>query len=136
MLFLLTNFSVFWYVESSNKQGKYMKLLGLTSLLLLTSISSFAIECTGERRELIGTEVKVTKESLVHQNIPGLVKLTLDIDEAYYSVTQHDDSIIAMITLGPDYTNGNLFKGDFDSNGRMRLSSVSARKTYILECTK
>ncbi|WP_044557486.1 hypothetical protein [Halobacteriovorax marinus] len=113
-----------------------MKLLGLTSLLLLTSISSFAIECTGERRELIGTEVKVTKESLVHQNIPGLVKLTLDIDEAYYSVTQHDDSIIAMITLGPDYTNGNLFKGDFDSNGRMRLSSVSARKTYILECTK
>lgn len=113
-----------------------MKTIVLLPILFLLSLSTLAVECTGERREVVGTQVEVIRESLIDQNVPHNTKLTLDIEEAYFSVTVEGDDVLAMITLGPDYTNGNLFKGSFDSNGSLRLSSVSPTKTYILECNK
>ena len=113
-----------------------MKKTILASLILIQCLSTTAVECTGERRELIGTEVKVIKKELVDQSLPGITKLELDIEEAYFSVQLDGDDVLAMITLGPDYMDGNLSRSSFNSRGEMKLSYVSPYKTLILECKK
>ena len=113
-----------------------MKKIVLASLLVLQCLTATAVECTGERRETVGSEVKVIKKELIEQNLPGMTKLELDIEEAYFSVQLDGDDVLAMITLGPDYMDGNLSRSSFNSRGEMKLSYVSPYKTLILECKR
>ncbi|PIK15988.1 hypothetical protein [Halobacteriovorax sp. JY17] len=113
-----------------------MKKIILIPILLLLSVSAMALECTGERREIIGHDVHVVKEKLIDQNYPTVTKLELDIDDAYFSAQVEGDDVLAIISLGPDYTNGNLSRSSFNSYGTLKLSYVSPTKTLILECKK
>ena len=107
----------------------------IISLLLLTNLS-MAIECTGERRETIGSEVYVTKAKLIDQNYSTVLKLELDIEESYFSAQIDGDDVLAIISIGPNYTDGNLSRSSFNSSGQLKLSYVSAALTLNLECHK
>gem|GEM_PF-4063792 len=113
-----------------------MKKLTLSLCIALMSLSAYSVECTGERRENNGREVEVIKKSLIDQNYPTVTKLELDIKDAYFSAQIDGDDVLAITSLGPDYTTGNLSKGSFDSRGYLKLSYVTATKTLILECNK
>ncbi|EQC48233.1 hypothetical protein M899_3215 [Bacteriovorax sp. BSW11_IV] len=114
-----------------------MKLIKtLVLMTIFTMTSAHALVCNGEKRVTTPDGVVVQKTLLetIMQG-PELSKYALDIDEAYYSVTVHGQDITSMITLGPDYTTGNLSKGSLDKNGNLRLSYVTPYITYILTCS-
>ncbi|WP_372653696.1 hypothetical protein [Halobacteriovorax sp.] len=113
-----------------------MKNLKIALFLSLISFSALGIECTGESRETNGREVTVIKESLVDQGYDYVTKLELDIKSYYFSAQVDGDDVLAIISLGPDYTSGNLSKSSFNSEGRLKLSYVTPTTTLILECTK
>lgn len=110
----------------------------ITAFLSFIFISSaFALDCEGLRREVVQNDAIVKTEKLVKFfEIPGYVKYQADIDEAHFAVDLQGDMVTSYITLGPDYTTGNLSKGSLGENGRIKLSYVTPTVTYILECYK
>lgn len=106
----------------------------LVSTFLISNTQ--AVECSGEVRELVNNETIVTKAALIDQNYPTVTKLELDINDAYFSAQINSDDVLAIISLGPDYTTGNLSNSSFNSFGHLKLSYVTSNRTFILECQK
>jgi len=108
-----------------------------TFLSFLFIFSAFALDCEGLRREVVQNDAIVKTEKLVKFfEIPGYEKYQANIDEAHFAVDLQGDMVTAYITLGPDYTTGNLSKGSLGDEGRIKLSYVTPDVTYILECFK
>lgn len=116
--------------------GVIMKILFVIISFLFT-LNAYALNCDGLRREVVQNDAIVKTEKLVKFfEIPGYVKFQADIDEAHFAVDLQGDQVTAYITLGPDYTTGNLSKGSLGEEGRIKLSYVTPAVTYILECFK
>lgn len=109
-----------------------------TTFAILIQSSMADPSCLAETRTITSNGTFVKKEFLKQMDIGNvnMIKLNIDIDEAYFSFVQQDYSITGMIVLGPDYTLGNLSRSGFDENGRLKLSYVTPNKTYILDCTR
>ncbi len=112
-----------------------MKKIILTYLLMVTATNALSFECEGLRREVVNNTAVVKTEKLVKFfEIPGYVKYQADIEEGHFAVDLQDKLVTAYITIGPDYTTGNLSKGSLGDEGRIKLSYVTPDVTYILEC--
>ena len=110
-------------------------IISIVALIFIID-SAMAVECTGEIREYVGNDVIVVKEYLIDQSYPAITKLELDIGNTYFSAQIEGDDVLAIISLGPEYTRGNLSRSSFNSYGELKLSYVTAKKTLILECEK
>lgn len=110
----------------------------IVGLLMMTSVSAaFAVECSAVKKEVVSHEIVSTKAQLKEvTSYPNYTKFETDIDEAYFSIEVIGDTVRSMITIGPDYTTGNLSKGSFDADGNLKLSFVTPSKTYIVTCTQ
>ena len=95
------------------------------------SSTSFAFDCTAIRRVTINSNVTETTEKLVGND----EKKIIDIEEAYFSYTKiAPETYVAMITIGPDYTTGNLAKATFDKDNKYKLTYITPSSSYILNC--
>ena len=104
---------------------------------LFVSTNTFALECTGLRREVINGNAIVKAEKLQKFfEIPGYVKYQVDVEEGHFAVDLRERQVTSYITIGPDYTTGNLSKGELGEEGYIKLSYVTPDVTYILECVE
>ncbi|TNF27447.1 MAG: hypothetical protein EP319_11585 [Deltaproteobacteria bacterium] len=104
-------------------------------LFLIVSTNTFALDCTGLKREVINGNAVVKTEKLEKFfEIPGYVKYQANIEEGHFAVDLSGSQVTSYITIGPDYTTGNLSKGELGEEGYIKLSYVTPDVTYILEC--
>lgn len=111
--------------------GTFMKNLIVIVMTLLISNAALAIDCTGQIDTYESSGVTTVKEKLEGDN----EKLQLDLENAYFSFSDYQDgAFTAIISIGPEYTTGNLAKGIFDKNGKFKLTYITPNKSYILNC--
>lgn len=109
--------------------------MSLIALFLIT-LQAQALECQAEKRTIKNNTLEVKTIKLQNTDYSPGEKLIGDLEEAYFSVALDGNEHVSMITIGPDYTTGNLAKGGLNDQGELKLSYVTPKTTYILTCKK
>ena len=86
-------------------------------LLITLSTQAMSFECSATR-----TIIKSSHSITITDELAGNEdKKFIDIKEGYFSFTRDtDETYMAMITLGPNYTTGSLAKATFDKNNEYK----------------
>lgn len=117
-----------------------MKFLVLIFVTLFSCHSFAAIKC--------GAYIKTFTESGSVQIIKKPLKLAfesaaqfrleVDIGQVNFSLLaeKNKNEHLLIITEGPEYVDGVITKGSFDSNGILNLGKVSANTVHKIECKK
>ncbi|MBT3235728.1 MAG: hypothetical protein HN353_07240 [Bdellovibrionales bacterium] len=111
------------------------KILMMGLLIALFSNAVNALECSAVKRETTTSGTQVSEMQLDQKSpVGGIERFAGDIGLAHFSVQLDGSTATAMITIGPDYTLGNLSKGRLAEDGKLKLAFVTPNITFILNC--
>lgn len=112
-----------------------------TLLIFLVSCFTYAaqLDCTAHREWLDdqGNLQKEVSEVPVLTKLPGITKLQLDTDEAFYAINDFSEGPVTLsIVFPPSYTVGGLSKAVVGPGQESTLNSISGTDVFKIRCKR
>jgi hypothetical protein len=108
------------------------------ALGLIASIAQAApsVECKAIYRTLDEKRRSIEKEvpMPVVTTAGTLKKYSADLEGRHFSLIAEEDTLLAQITVAPEYTKGIVSRGLFDKQGSFNLTDVIGPTIYRIEC--
>jgi len=118
-----------------------MKTILLVSLMALLGSSALAgdISCVAQREWLDdnGSLQKKAYNVPLQGKYPGLVKLELDLEDAFFSINDYEARHTTLsIVFPPDYTVGIVSRVNIAKGSETVLNSINGSDVFKLTCKK
>ncbi|MCB0368612.1 MAG: hypothetical protein KDD45_03990 [Bdellovibrionales bacterium] len=103
--------------------------------LLIPYMSKAEIGCVGTKEIISNNKTESQVVQLTKQTIGQSLSIYRgDIDLIHFLVQEENNEFLLMITEGPSYKSGTVFKGSPLSDGQIKTTIVKENTVYSLYC--